>query len=77
MKRQRYEVMLVSASGAHDFHATVVDTHKTSYEKGICECFYKEDAELIANALNRQERYKQAIKNGFGKHVMKGDTDGK
>ena len=55
MKKQRYEVMPVSASCGHEFNATVIDTHKTSYEKDICECFDLKDAEFIANALNAQQ----------------------
>jgi hypothetical protein len=57
--KKRYEVMPCSASGSHDFHATVIDTHKTSYEKGICECFYKKDADAIALAMNRDQRIRE------------------
>ncbi len=66
MKRQRYEVMPCSASGAHDFHATVIDTHMTSYEKGICECFEKKDAEFIAAAMNRDNRIRE-LKDKYSK----------
>jgi hypothetical protein len=66
MEKQRYEVMPCSASGAHDFHATVVDTHKTSYERGICECFDVKDAEFIAVAMNRDNRIREYAAKAFG-----------
>jgi hypothetical protein len=68
--------MPCSASGAHDFHATVIDTHMTSYEKGICECFEKKDAEFIARELNILESIKNLHRDMISKRVDE-VTDGK
>ena len=66
MEKQRYEVMPCSASCGHEFNATVIDTHKTSYEKDICECFDLKDAEFIAMALNRDNRIREYAAKAFG-----------
>jgi hypothetical protein len=52
---ERYEVVEGSESGHCCFEASVVDTTKPLRGKGfevMCECFEKENAELIARALN-------------------------
>ena len=54
----RYVVIEKSQSSHCCFEATVVDTHKPSpYNEGqfeqVCECFDIEDAERVAEALNR------------------------
>ena len=63
----RYKIVEGSQSGSHGFEYSVIDSNKpeTTYEgvhivtsggqplfAQICECFYKEDAETICNALN-------------------------
>lgn len=60
----RYQVVTQSESGHCCFEATVVDTEKPHpYYKDkfdwICECFDVEQAELIADALNRAEEEKK------------------
>jgi hypothetical protein len=63
---ERFEVMPCSASGSHDFHASVIDNDKTSYNKTICECFYKEDAEMIAMSLNSDNKIRKLAKQFWG-----------
>ena len=48
----RYIVQEGSVSGHCCFEFTIIDTKKDS---NIGECFEKEDAELICNALNEME----------------------
>ena len=54
----RYKVIEGSNSGHCCFDYSVIDTDKnTPFEDGrICETFYKPEADLICNALNKTER---------------------
>lgn len=51
----RFKVVEGSESGHCCFVATVVDTEKTSIAAIVCECLEPEDAQRVADALNRAD----------------------
>lgn len=57
MSNQRYKIVEGSQTSHCSFDYTVVDTNKPYFEKyePICECFDKESAQLICNALNNHK----------------------
>ena len=61
----KYKVVEGSESSHCCFKATVINTSKknkySGNQKAICECFDKEDAKLITEALNKYKKNKQKI----------------
>lgn len=61
MEKERYIIVKGSVSGHCCFDYSIVDSEQKEQDWGvdnkvICETFYKEDADLICNSLNK---YKQ------------------
>lgn len=68
MSEERYKVVMGSDSGQYFFEASVVDMSRPVIFRGehwrddsgelryapVCECFTVEDANMIADALNRR-----------------------
>lgn len=65
--KERYKIVEGSESAHCCFDVTIVDTSRpesltkevsTPYYYNMAECFYKEDAVLIVNALNYLENHR-------------------